>query len=193
VGLSRIPPPGPIQIPWLGTIVFDNKTSYYYLILIVVLISLFILYRLQESQTGFTWKTIRERDDLAASVGINVLWYKIFAFVVGCFFVGISGGLFAHFMHLLAADGSGKFGMFTSIYILIYMVVGGENKFSGPIIGAVFLTVLPEVFRPLAQYRPIIFGTLVILIVFFIRGGLVELPKHTVSWFNKMRAVRMKT
>ncbi len=193
VGLSRIPPPGPIRIPWLGTIVFDNKTSYYYLILIVVLICLFILYRLQKSQTGFTWKTIRERDDLAASVGINVLWYKIFAFVVGCFFAGISGTLFAHFMHLLAADASGKFGMFTSIYVLIYMVVGGESKFSGPIIGAVFLTILPEIFRPLAEYRPIIFGALVILIVFLMRGGLVELPKHAISWFNRMRAVLVKT
>jgi branched-chain amino acid transport system permease protein len=193
VGLSKIPPPPPIKIPWSGTIVFDNKTSYYYLILIVVLICLFILYRLQKSQTGFTWRTIRERDDLAASVGINVLWYKIFAFVVGCFFVGIAGALFAHFMRLLAADASGKFGMFTSIYVLIYMVVGGESKFGGPILGAVFLTILPEMFRPLVEYRPIIFGALVILIVFLMRGGLVELPQHAISWFNRMRAVLGKT
>ena len=186
VGLSGIPSPEPIKIPGIALITFDSKISYYYLILVVVLLSLLILFRLQKSQVGFTWRTIRERDNLAASVGINVLWYKIFAFAVGCFFIGIAGALFAHFMHLLAADASGKFGIFTSIYILIYMVVGGEKKFAGPVIGAIILTLLPEVFRPMQEYRPIVFGALVIFIIFFMPQGIVELPYRFLSWGRKM-------
>jgi len=186
VGLTRIPSPDPIEVFGITTIVFNNKTAYYYLILVVVLLSLLILYRLQKSQVGFTWRTIRERDSLAASVGINVLWNKIFAFAVGCFFTGLAGALLAHFMHLLAADASGRFGMFTSIYILIYMVVGGEDKFAGPILGAFILTMLPEVFRPLQEYRPIIFGALVITIVFFLPQGLIALPERVLSWGKKI-------
>jgi len=186
VGLSHIPSPEPINIPGIAPITFDSKITYYYLIVVAALLSLFVLFRLQRSQVGFTWRIIRERDNLAASVGINVLWYKISAFAIGCFFAGIAGALFAHFMHLLAADASGKFGMFTSIYILIYMVVGGEKKFAGPIIGAVSLTLLPEVFRPMQEYRPIIFGALVIFMIFFMPQGIVDIPHSVLSWGRKM-------
>ena len=185
VGLPHIPSPESINVPGIVTISFDSKISYYYLILVAALLSLLVLFRLQRSQVGFTWRIIRERDNLAASVGINVLWYKIFAFSVGCFFAGIAGALFGHFMHLLAADASGKFGMFTSIYVLIYMVVGGEKKFAGPIIGAVILTLLPEIFRPMQEYRPIVFGALVIFMIFFMPQGIVDIPYRFLSWGRK--------
>lgn len=176
LGLPRIPGPNPIRIPGLITLTFDTKTEYYYLILVIVLLSLLILARFQNSEIGSVWRIIRERDDLAASVGINVLWYKIFAFSIGSFFTGVAGALFAHFMHLLAADATGKFGMTTSIYVLIYMVFGGEGRFVGPLLGAFLLTILPETFRVLREYQPILFGILVILIVFLLPQGIVSLP-----------------
>jgi branched-chain amino acid transport system permease protein len=188
VGLSGIPSPNPITIPGISTIMFETKMDYYYLILVITLLSLLVLYRLQSSQIGFVWGTIREMDHLAASVGINVLWYKIFAFTIGSFFMGIAGALFAHFMHLLAADATGKFGMTTSIYILIYMVFGGEGKFIGPVIGAFVLTMLPETFRAMKEYQPIIFGALVILIVFFIPQGIIALPDRILSWRRRKKA-----
>jgi branched-chain amino acid transport system permease protein len=175
VGLTHIPPPTPIRIPGVVRITFDTPTSYYYLILSIVLLSLLVLYRLQSSQVGFIWRTIRERDNLASSIGINVVWQKIFAFVVGCFFTGVAGSLFVHFMHLAAADTAGKFGVTTSIYVLIYMVFGGAGNFVGPIVGAFILTVLPETFRAMKEYQPIIFGALVICIVFFMPSGIVGL------------------
>jgi branched-chain amino acid transport system permease protein len=182
VGLSGIPGPNPITIPGITTILFDTKVDYYYLILVIALLSLLILFRLQTSQVGFVWSTIRETDHLAASVGINVLQYKILAFGIGSFFTGVAGALFAHFMHLLAADTTGKFGMTTSIYILIYMVFGGEGKFMGPVIGAFILTILPETFRAMKEYQPIIFGALVILIVFFMPQGIIALPDQILLW-----------
>lgn len=185
VGLSHIPPPDSIKVPGIAIIDFQSKESYYYLTLAVALLSLFVMFRLQKSQLGFVWRVIKERDELAASVGIDVLRYKIFAFASGCFFIGIAGALYAHFMHLLAADASGKFGMFTSIYILIYMVIGGEKRFAGPIIGAFVLTMLPEVIRPMQEYRPIFFGGLVIFIIFFMREGIISLMDTPSRWSRR--------
>ena len=103
--------------------------------------------------------------------------HKIFIFAVGCFFAGIAGSLFAHFMHVLSPGGSGggKFGTMTSIFIMVYMVVGGEEKFAGPIIGAIVLTLVPEFARPLKEYEPLIFGGLLVFVVFLMPEGMVGL------------------
>jgi branched-chain amino acid transport system permease protein len=189
VGLTHIPPPTDINIPGIVSISFDTPSTYYYLILCIVLLSLLILYRFQASQIGFVWRTIREKDNLAESVGINVVWRKIFAFTVGCFFTGMAGSVFAHFMHLAAADATGKFGTTTSIYVLIYMVFGGAGTFMGPIVGAIVLTILPEIFRAMKQYQPIIFGALVICVVFFMPGGIAGVFSQLFSTARRIRGV----
>ena len=191
-GLSNIPPPSPINILGITAITFDTKSAYYYLILVIVLLSLVILSRVERS-LGFTWMAIRQNDSLAESVGINVTGYKLLAFVIGCFFAGIAGALFAHFMHLLTTDVTAMFGMLTSIYVVIYMVVGGQARFAGPIIGAVVLTLVPEFARPLKEYQPIIFGALVIFIIFFMRQGLVGLPYYLPLWWRKALGYLRKT
>ena len=183
-GLSNIPPPSAINIFGITTMTFDTKSAYYYLLLVIVLLSLIILSRVERS-LGFTWMAIRQNDSLAESVGINVIGYKLIAFVIGCFFAGIAGALFAHFMHLLTTDSTAMFGMLTSIYVVIYMVVGGQASFAGPIIGAVILTLVPEFARPLKEYQPIIFGALVIFIIFFMRQGLIGLPYYLPLWWRK--------
>ncbi len=183
-GLSGIPAPGAIVLPGIGAIAFVTKTANYYLLLTVVSVSLVVLWRLERS-LGFTWMALRQNDALADAVGINVMGYKIVAFVVGSFFAGIAGASFAHFMHLLTTDVTAMFGMLTSIYVVIYMVVGGRGRFAGPILGAVVLTLVPEFARPLKQYQPIIFGGLVIFIIFFMREGLIDLPYYLPVWRRK--------
>jgi branched-chain amino acid transport system permease protein len=183
-GLSKIPPPSAINILGITAITFATKSAYYYLLLVIVLLSLVILFRV-ECSLGFTWMAIRQNDSLAEAVGINVMGYKLIAFVVGCFFAGIAGALFAHFMHLLTTDVTAMFGMLMSIYVVIYMVVGGQARFAGPIVGAVVLTLVPEFARPLKEYQPIIFGALVIFIIFFMRKGLIGLPYYLPLWWRK--------
>jgi ABC-type branched-subunit amino acid transport system permease subunit len=78
-------------------------------------------------------------------------------------------------MQQLTAETGGKFGLLTSIYVLIYIVVGGEGKLAGPVIGTFVLTVLPEFARPMRQYQPIVFGALVVLIMFLMPQGIVTL------------------
>jgi branched-chain amino acid transport system permease protein len=191
-GLAKIPSPGAIGIPGLGVIDFASKTVYYYLLLVMVLFSLIILFRLEQA-LGLTWLAIRQNDELAESVGINVIGHKIAVFVIACFFAGISGAFFAHFMRLLTTDVTAMFGMLTSIYVVMYMVVGGQARFAGPIIGAIFLTLVPELARPLKQYQPIIFGALVIFIIFFMREGLIALPRYLSTGWRKAMGHPRKT
>jgi branched-chain amino acid transport system permease protein len=174
-GLTNVPVPDPITIPWIGTITFNTDVAYYYLSFIVIGLSLFILYRMEHSRVGLVWGAIKESDGLAQSVGINIIWHKIFIFSLACFFSGIAGSLFAHYVHALspANNPGNQFAIWTSIYAIVYMVVGGEASFAGPVIGTFLLMIIPELARPLQEYRPLVNGVIMILIVFFMPRGLV--------------------
>lgn len=181
-GLMSIPAPGPISISGLGQLQFETAGAFYYLMLTVVGTSLLVLYRFERSRIGFIWQAIRETDKLASAVGVNTLFYKILNFSIGCFFAGMAGSLFAHFHHGLSADTSSTFGVLTSIYLLIYMVVGGENQFSGPIVGALVLSLLSEFARPLQEYQPVMIGAIAIIVVLLLPKGLASLPANIGKW-----------
>lgn len=176
-GLQKIPPPDPINILGLTTLTFNTKTTYYYLMLVIVIVCLVILYRLERSWLGLMWSAIREADNLAQSVGINIMGHKMLIFSVTAFFMGIAGSLYAHYMGTLSPYGEpgSVFSFTASIYVLIYVVVGGENRFAGPIIGAILLTVVPELVRTLREYMPLIFGGLLIIVIFLIPDGIAGL------------------
>jgi len=184
-GLLKIPSPGPIIIGGL-TIDFDKVNNYYYLTAIIVAISLFVLYRLENSHLGFKWKAIQDTDVLAQSVGINVKWHKMLNFTIACFFAGIAGALFAHFQHSLSPDANARFGVLMSIYLVVYMVIGGESKFSGPIIGTVVLTIISEFARGLGEYRPMMIGAIAIIFILLMPEGLVGLPNRCILWYRKL-------
>lgn len=170
-GLIHIPPPG-----GLGIIDFSNVNNYYYLTLSVVVLSLLVIFRLEESPLGFKWRAIQDADNLAQVVGINIMQYKIINFATASFFAGIAGSLFAHFQHALSTDATSRFGVVMSLYLIIYMVVGGQGKFTGPIIGVFVLTMISEFARPLGQYQPMLIGAIAILTMFLMPEGLVGLP-----------------
>ncbi|MGD0915544.1 MAG: branched-chain amino acid ABC transporter permease [Thermodesulfobacteriota bacterium] len=180
--------PNPITIPGIITLTFDTDTSYYYLAIIIVGLCLFILYRMERARIGLVWGSIREADNLAQSVGVNIMAQKIFIFVVACFFTGIAGALYAFYVHALSptTTPANVFGFFTSIYCILYMVVGGEGSFFGPIIGTTLFMLIPEFARPLQMYRPLIYGALLILIIFFMPQGLIGLGDYFTIWYRKL-------
>ena len=186
-GLTRIPSPSPVTIPGVGTLTFNTVHSYYYIILIVVFLSLLVIYKIEHSHLSFKWQAIRDADNLAYAVGINVAWYKMVNFAIACFFAGIAGALFAHFQHNLSADPSSRFGVMSSIYLVVYMVVGGEGRFAGPIIGTFVIMLIAEFVRPLGQYQTMLIGAIAILVILFMPGGLVGLLDQV-----KLGAWRMK-
>jgi branched-chain amino acid transport system permease protein len=173
-GLMGIPGLGTCKPFGLFTVDFGNKLHFAYLVLIVVLFVLLVLYNIHRSHAGTALAAIGQEESLSSSVGINVARYKVLIFCVGCFFTGLAGSLYAHYMTVLNPD---AFGVFTSLYILIYVVVGGK-KFSGPIAGAIILTLIPELFAGLKEYQPYVFVLVLFLIVFLLPGGLVDLPRR---------------
>jgi branched-chain amino acid transport system permease protein len=182
---------GMLKIPSIGTfsafginIDFIHLLPYCYFVFIIMLLILLFLYRIDRSHIGTTLEAIEKDENVAESVGINVIGFKVLIFCVGCFFTGLAGSLYAHHLRVL---NPGSFGLFPSIYIMIYMVVGGRKKFSGSIIGAVILTFIPEVFRVLKEYQPYIFAAVLFLVLFFMPGGLVDFPEKIRSRLKLVR------
>jgi branched-chain amino acid transport system permease protein len=182
-GIYGIPRPDPIVIPGLISITFTSKGTFYYMVCIIMLISLLILYAIEHSRIGMTLNGIRQADSLAKSVGINTMGYKVLAFTIGCFFAGISGGFYAQYISTINPT---TFGFLFTIYVLIYMVVGGARRFIGPIIGAFIFSILPEVLRPLKEFQPYFFAGSLMLIIFFMPEGLVGIPKRLKDLYNKI-------
>jgi branched-chain amino acid transport system permease protein len=181
-GLIGFPGAGMLSIPGIGQVDFDGFTEYYYLTLGIVCASLYILNRLEKSNLGLTWIAIRETNKLAGAVGINVLWYKIINFCAAGFFAGIGGALLAHSEQTLSSQASSVFGVMTTIYFLVYMVVGGKSNFMGPIVGAIVLSLVMEFTRPLQEYQPMIIGAVAVTVVMLLPEGLVSIPVKVSRW-----------
>ena len=184
-GLIGFPGAGEFTFPILGQIDFSGFTEYYYLTLAVVCISLLIMYKIEKSRLGFTWLAIREADTMAKAVGINVLKFKVLAFIVGCFFAGISGALFAHAERALSANSGSTFGVMTTIYLLVYMVVGGKSYFAGPILGVVVLGLISELIRPVQEFQPMVIGAFAILMALTLPEGLVSIAYSIKTFFSR--------
>lgn len=181
-GIYNIPGPDPIVIPGLLNIDFTSKVDFYYLILLLVLFTLLVLYTIEHSRTGMTWLSIRQSDSLAEAVGVNTAGYKVLAFSIGAFFAGLAGAFFGQFISVITPS---AFGFVYSVYVVVYMIVGGVNSFAGPIIGAIILVLLPESARALKEYQPYLFTGVLILIIFFLREGLISLPQRLTKYIRK--------
>jgi branched-chain amino acid transport system permease protein len=169
-GLSGIPKPS------LLGMVLSTKTAQCYLALGLMVLILLILYKLEHSRLGLIWKSIGMADNLALSLGVNVPGYKIMAFAIGCFFAGMGGAFYAHFVRFLFPP---TFDFLMATNILVYNYVGGRGHFWGPVIGAAFLSWLPDVFRgseATRQYETIFFSITMLLTILFLPGGLITLP-----------------
>jgi branched-chain amino acid transport system permease protein len=182
-GIYSIPRPDPIIIPGILNLTFSSKVSFYYLICVILLMSLLILYAIEHSRIGMTLNGIQQSDSLAESIGINCTGYKVLAFSVACFFPGIAGGFYAQYISTINPT---TFGFLFTIYVIIYLVVGGMKSFAGPIIGAFIFSILPEVLRPLKEFQPYFFAGSLMLIIFFMPEGLVGIPKRLKELYSKI-------
>ena len=142
-----------------------------YLSLVVVA---YVLWRVHGSTVGRAWAAIREDEIAAASQGIAIRRYKLAAFVAGAALAAWAGGLSAHLNFSIEP---GDFGFTRAVQILVYAVVGGTPSVAGPILGAVLLTALPEILRPLREYRDIFAGLILMGVIIYLPRGLVTLAE----------------
>jgi branched-chain amino acid transport system permease protein len=163
------PPP----TPFLG-IEFVSKVQYYYFIFVLVSITLAGLYMIEKSRVGLILNTIAESESLAQSIGINSVRYKIATMSLCCFFIGIAGAFYAPYITVL---GPTSFTVILSMMVMMYAIVGGMGSILGPVIGAAFLTALPEFLPFGAGFKNILFAAIVLLTLFFMPEGIISLPR----------------
>jgi len=130
----------------------------------------YVLWRVQGSTVGRAWAAIREDELASASQGIDVGRFKLAAFVIGALIAGWSGGLSAH---LTFSIDPSDFGFSKAVQILVFAIVGGIPNVLGPIVGAALFTALPEILRPLKDYRDIFQGLILLGVIVFLPRGLV--------------------
>ncbi len=178
-GMMSIPRPGSFSFFGLLQVNFTERFAFSYLALVLLIIALLVLHRIERSQLGVVLAGIGQEEPLASSVGVNVAKHKVLIFCIGSLFTGLAGALYAHYMTVLTPD---SFGIFASLYILVYVVVGGK-KFAGPIAGAIILTLIPEIFSGLKEYQPFVFVLVLFLVIFLLPGGLSDL--HRIVGFGR--------
>jgi branched-chain amino acid transport system permease protein len=160
-------------------------------ILISLPILAYLVWRLTRSRLGQAWSAIREDELAASSNGINVPLYKMIAFIISALVAGYAGALETHINFYVDPT---EYGITRTIQILTFAVVGGTTNVFGPIVGAVFLTALPEIVRQFAAYRDVVNGIILILVIIFRpqgivgRGGLAIIrPRWWIRWRTRER------
>jgi branched-chain amino acid transport system permease protein len=171
LGIYGVLPPPPIDIPGVVRITFVGSRPFFYLVSAVALVVYLLLNNLVRSPIGDNLRAIREDEVSAASLGINTAAWKIFAFGIGSLIAGIAGCLYASFVGTLVPD---AFFITESFTLLAMVIVGGLASMPGAVVGAIVLTVLPEVLRGIGDLRLVIYGLAMTLVVLFMPGGLVQ-------------------
>jgi branched-chain amino acid transport system permease protein len=138
-------------------------------VLAFVAITVFVVVCLVHSTYGRGFLATHDDEIAAESVGLNTTRYKIVAFVIGAFFAGIAGGLYGHFKMTITPTG---FDFTKSIEIVVMVILGGMGNTVGVILAAILLTLLPELLRPIAEYRMIIYSFLLIVLMLVRPQGL---------------------
>ncbi|HSO94377.1 MAG TPA: branched-chain amino acid ABC transporter permease [Candidatus Dormibacteraeota bacterium] len=139
-------------------------------ILVSLPIIAYLVWRLTRAKLGHAWAAIREDELAASSNGINVPLYKMIAFVIGALLAGYAGALETHINFFVDPT---EYSVTRAIQILTFAVAGGTTNVLGPIVGALFLTSLPEIIRQASAYRDVVNGVILILVIIFRPQGIV--------------------
>jgi branched-chain amino acid transport system permease protein len=132
-----------ISVPYasIGGLVFRSESSQFYLIIVIAVLCVFLAKNLTRTKVGRAFIAIRDNDLAAEVMGVNLLYYKLLAFFIGCFFAGIAGGLFAHYTGTLSAE---NFSFTESILYIGMIIIGGLGTNVGPVLGVIFIRVLQQ-------------------------------------------------
>jgi len=166
MGISKIPPSG------LGP---EGNTL---LIVACAVVAIALSLYISRSWMGFGLRAVGDDEDTARTVGIPVARYKLVAFTLGTGIAGLAGGLYSYFTQFIVPD---SFGFIVSVALMAMVVIGGTGSTLGVVAAAIILTLLPEMFRFVNEYRLLIFGGLLVLVMRFAPDGLAGLGRAIVA------------
>lgn len=176
-GIANIPP-----VELFG-VVLDTKLSFYCLAATVAVASVWLLVAFFNTPAGTTLDAVGDNPELAEASGLSVQRAQMFAFVLGSGMAGLGGALFGHYLGFVSPE---SFNQHASIAVIIMLVMGGRSSVAGPIVGALIMTPLPELFRSAIETQNIFYGATLILILRFLPRGLVSIRAD----FGKRRGVK---
>jgi branched-chain amino acid transport system permease protein len=179
-GINQIPrPPSIGDVSFLHYGVLNSK-PYYYMVVVVIAIVVVIMKRLEKSRVGRSWTAIREDEDAAQLMGVPTLKFKLWAFTVGAGVGGAAGVIFAS---ANAAIRPTDFPFILSATILAAVVLGGAGNIPGVILGAFLVAWVPEAARGFSQYRVLVFGAVLVVLMIFRPQGI---------WPSRIRSAEFK-
>ena len=191
IGLSGIPHLGRELFQFLRDLGFDpdmlglknNQAIYLIVVLVLLIITIFIVWffiRQNKSRVGRAYAAIKMDEKAAEAMGINITYYKVLSFTQGAILAGFAGALYAH---VLAYISPADFAYHRAIDILIFSIFGGSEVIWGAIFGATFMTLLPEALRFISEYRYMIYGIILIVLMAFRPQGIIDVP--VLNWLKR--------
>lgn len=165
-GLSAIPPLG------IGPWELTSDTGFYYAYWLVAGLGIWITHRIYHSRLGFAFRAIAGNEEAAQALGVNIARYKLLAFVISAVFASLGGSMFAHYVTYISPE---VFGLYMVILLFTMLFVGGINTTFGPLIGAIVITLFPELLRRFHSARELLYGGVLLLILLFAPKGIYGL------------------
>ncbi|MGA7105358.1 MAG: branched-chain amino acid ABC transporter permease [Candidatus Deferrimicrobiaceae bacterium] len=192
VGIAAIPQMGRRILSALRETGFSPETlglrsnqfislAVFLILLAITILVIFFFLRLESGRVGRAYGAIRMDEQAAGASGIDTTYYKVLAFTQGAALSGFAGALFAHVTSYISpAD----FTYHRAVEILVFAVIGGSEHLLGPVFGAMFLTAIPEVLRPISDYRMVLYGIVLILVMVFRPQGWIDPPlvRRLLGW-----------
>ena len=176
-----------IARPVLFGLTLNQITHFYYLFLFLAILAIIVSYRLYDSRLGRAMQYIREDEDAASAMGINVVSTRLSAFIIGSCFGAVAGSFFAVKMTAISPD---SFMFIHSVMFLLAVVLGGMGKIPGVVLGAAIVVLFPELARGIGQYRILIFGVVLLFLMLYRPTGIWPERPHGLSL--KMQAKLQK-
>ena len=172
---------------WLGgelgvsNIPSTGLDAFQFMILVVACAALVITFSVYVKRTwmGMAFDAVADDEDTARVMGIDVMGYKLAAFGIGCAIAGVAGGLYAYFTRIIVPD---AFDFITSVTILAMVVIGGIGSTWGVLVAATLLTLMPELFRFINDFKLLLYGALLIIVMRFSPGGIAGLVRMIRRW-----------
>lgn len=182
-GLIGIPSPSP-----LGPITFESLTSQYYLILLFLILTIYVVWALVNSLVGRTFIAVRNSEELARAMGIDAGKTHQLAFVISVALAALGGSLYAVVQGYIGPDMGGTLMTFM---MLTYLMVGGVASLAGPLLGTLLITGLMQGLQAFEAYQMMVLGPILVLVVIFFPHGLAGRARHLIEgWVARGRSER---
>jgi branched-chain amino acid transport system permease protein len=162
-GIAAIPPMG------VGRAMVETVLGYYGLVWVITALVFWAIVRIIDSRVGLALRAVRENEDAARALGVNITGYKVLALVISAVLGAIAGSLYAHFVSYVSPE---AYGTYMVVLLFTMLLAGGRGTSLGPVLGAIAIGFLPEILSGLKSYRELIYGVVLLAILILAPRGL---------------------